>query len=150
MQQLRACQLWIQDFNSIFFLLQIFPGKLLIGINDSKELCYLHLTNPINHDVLTEGTRLAEVKCLERINWIKDLVTQDDEKRNVPIYLKKDGPRTTGTVVDISSLTSSDTQTPNEHRMSKLSLTPQSRSKSKNQKQKLTAIPTDEIIMTQS
>jgi len=81
---------------------EVLPGKLVVGINDSKELCFLHLTNIIEHDVLTEATRLAEEKCLERINWVKELVAADDEVRKVPVYVQRlTAPRSTGAVIDI-------------------------------------------------
>lgn len=81
---------------------QIFPGKLVIGLNDSKELCYLHTTNVIAEDTLLEATKLAQAKCIERANWIKDLATKYINDRDVPVYLKDPGPRTTGAVVSIS------------------------------------------------
>jgi exosome complex component RRP45 len=67
----------------------IFPGKLLVGINDSKELCFLHLTYPFRNLVLSDLTKMAQEKCMERIEWIKQLAQADEERRQVPLYERR-------------------------------------------------------------
>ena len=83
---------------------QIFPGKFTIGINDSKEMCYLNLTNPVYQDLVFEALEIAEKKCLERINWIRELVAEDDKERSIPCYMRHDEPRKDGRVIQLSSL----------------------------------------------
>jgi hypothetical protein len=65
-------------------------------------LCYLHTTNVISEDILLEATKLAQVKCVERANWIKELAAKYIEDREIPLYQRAPGPRTTGAVVSIS------------------------------------------------
>lgn len=75
-----------------------------MGINDSKELCYLHLTNPIEQDLILEATKLAQAKCLERVNWLKELAASNIKEREIPLYKRTPGPRNIGTLIDISEL----------------------------------------------
>ncbi|CAL8073074.1 unnamed protein product [Orchesella dallaii] len=85
----------------------ILPGKLLVGINDSKELCHLHLTHPIEQELLLEATKLAQAQCLDRLNMLKGLVEEVKTQREVPIYKRPQGPRATGTVLSLSALETS-------------------------------------------
>lgn len=84
--------------------MQICPGKLLIGINDSKELCHLHLTNPIDKELLLAATKLAEEQCLSRINTLKARVEEVKAKREVPVYKRPTGPRKTGTELNLAEV----------------------------------------------
>jgi len=87
---------------SIFVaLLQIFPGKLTIGFNESKELCFLHILTSISNTVLFEAMRIAEFRCIERIKWLKNLAEENEKERMTPGYLKKNVEKTTGSVVDL-------------------------------------------------
>jgi len=92
--------------NSFFILvsmLQIFTGKLVVGINDSKELCYLHLTNPMEESLLLEATKLAQNQCLERVNWFKELCKANMEEREVPQYQRAPEPNSSGATLDLNS-----------------------------------------------
>lgn len=91
-----------QPLSPLFVYLQIFPGKLVIGLNDSKELCYLHTTNIIAEDILLEATKLAQVKCVERANLMKELSGAYITDRDIPLYLRAPGVRTTGTIINIT------------------------------------------------
>ncbi len=75
---------------------------MLIGLNDSKELCYLHTTNIIAEETLLEATKLAQAKCIERAIWIKELASKYIEDRDIPLYERVPGSRTTGAVFSIS------------------------------------------------
>ncbi len=132
----------------------------MIALNESKEICFLQLASPIDHDVLTEATLLAQTKCIERIHWIKDLVGMEIERRSVPVYLRKkeeeeNRPRTAGTPVDLSTLLTP-TPTPetgylNEHERSMAELSVRSGRKSTSKSSlKFKPIPADKIIMLES
>jgi len=83
---------------------EIFPGKLSIGINDCKELCYLNLNNPVDQALITEAVQTAQTKCLERIDFMKNLVAENDKERSIPVYQRKNEPRKTGKVFKLSDL----------------------------------------------
>lgn len=93
----------------------------MVGVNESKELCFLHVTNPINYELLSEATALAQAISLDRIKWLKELVQADDERRSIPVYMKGNEPRKVGLVIDLSTLTQAN-ETSTTAKMSELSL----------------------------
>jgi len=85
----------------------MYPGKVMLGVNNGRELTYLHVTSPINYEILSEATRMAFIKCHERIKWLKELVVKNDDLRFIPIYMKGNEPRKNGRVIDLSQATAS-------------------------------------------
>ncbi|ODN05042.1 Protein RRP45A [Orchesella cincta] len=92
----------------------ILPGKLLVGVNDSKELCHLHLTHPIDQELLLEATKLAQVQCLERLNMLKQLVEEVKAQREIPVYKRPKGPRTAGAELKLSAIEELSTSGPEQ------------------------------------
>jgi hypothetical protein len=62
------------------------------------------LTNPLDEDLLLEATKLAQNQCIKRVNWFKELCGENITEREVPLYLRPPGPRTTGAVLDFKDL----------------------------------------------
>lgn len=59
----------------------------MIGMNDSKELCYLHTTNMISEESLSDAIKLAQLKCVERANEMKELAAKFIGEKETPAYL---------------------------------------------------------------
>lgn len=73
-------------------------------MTDSKELCHLHMTNPIDKSLLLEATTLAQGHCLERLEMLKTEVQKVKETRSVPIYLRPVGPRKNGAELTLEEI----------------------------------------------